>query len=450
MPTTQISCPNCRQQIIADIEQLFDVGEDPTAKQQLLSGAFNMAHCPHCGFQGNLSTPIVYHDPNEELLLTFVPPEVGLPRDEQERIIGRLINKIIDRLPQEKRKGYLLQPKANLSMQSLIERILVVDGITPEMIEAQQKRLQLLQQLVSTTDVEKRTGLFEQEKELIDGDFFNLLTRLLETARMSNDEESAKRLGSLRDELLEKTEFGHQIKEQTEEVQAAIKSLQEAGKEITREKLLEIVIDAPNDTRLSSLVSLVRSGMDYQFFQLLTERIDRGRGTGRKRLVDLRERLLEFTRQYDEEMEARVGEVRQLINGLLQAEDIGEATSQVLPVVDEIFVRVLNEEIEAVRGRGDLEKLGKLQEVMKLVEQVSAPPPEVALIQELLSAPDDQALRRLMEEYREEITPEFFGILSSIMTQVEQAGEDEELVGRLRALNRQVMRFSMEANLRGS
>lgn len=62
MPKTQINCPNCRQLIVADIEQLFDFSEDPSAKQILLSGAFNMARCPLCGFQGNLATPIVYHD----------------------------------------------------------------------------------------------------------------------------------------------------------------------------------------------------------------------------------------------------------------------------------------------------------------------------------------------------------------------------------------------------
>jgi len=143
MPKTQVSCPNCRQPVMADVEKLFDLHLDPSAKQRLLSGAFNIIQCQLCGYQGALATPIVYHDPEKELLLTFVPPELNLPRDEQERAIGGLINRVVDNLAQEKRKGYLFNPQATLTMQGLLERILEADGITREMLEAQQQRLRV-------------------------------------------------------------------------------------------------------------------------------------------------------------------------------------------------------------------------------------------------------------------------------------------------------------------
>jgi hypothetical protein len=56
----------------------------------------NVAVCPSCGFNGALSTPVVYHDAEKELLLTFVPPELALPRDEQEKLLGGLINQVVD------------------------------------------------------------------------------------------------------------------------------------------------------------------------------------------------------------------------------------------------------------------------------------------------------------------------------------------------------------------
>ncbi|MBK9207985.1 MAG: hypothetical protein IPL71_06670 [Anaerolineales bacterium] len=62
MPQTQISCPRCRQIIAANVEQLFDVTYEPAAKQRLLSGQSNHARCPHCGYDGRLATPVVYHD----------------------------------------------------------------------------------------------------------------------------------------------------------------------------------------------------------------------------------------------------------------------------------------------------------------------------------------------------------------------------------------------------
>ena len=449
MPNTQINCPNCRQQIVADIQQLFDVSEDPSAKQRLLSGVFNIAQCPHCGFQGNLATPIVYHDADKELLLTFVPPEIGLPRDEQERIIGNLINRVVDHLPQEKRKGYLLQPKANLTMQSLVETILEADGITKEMIEAQQKRLDLLQRMVEATTDDTRLELLKQDKDLVDADFFNLMSRLLEAARMSGDQESEQSLQSLQAFLLENTDIGQEIREQTEEVQAAIDSLREVDGELTREKLLDVVLDAPNDTRVEILVSLARPGMDYDFFRLLTDRIDRARGDGRKRLIELRELLLELTRKYDEEIEARALQVRELLDKLLEEENIDEAVTSILPVVDEIFLRVLNEEIEAARKKGDIEKSAQLQKISNVIEESRKPPAEVVLIEKLLNAPDDKTLRQLLEQHKQEITPEFIGVLSNLSLQMEQSDQNPELVERIKSLNKQVRRFSMEVNLRG-
>lgn len=450
MARTRINCPNCRQPILADVQQIFDVGVDPSSKQALLSGAYNLVQCPNCGYQGNLATPIVYHDPKKELLLTYIPPELGLPRDEQERLLGSLINQVFNHLPMEQRKGYLLRPKANLTMQSLVETILEADGITREMIQAQQQRLNLLNRLMMASSAEVRKEIIRQEENLVDADLLNLLTRLLGSALVSGDQEASQRMEEIQAELLEQTEFGRKIKEQSEEIQTAVRSLQKLGRNLTREKLLDLVIKAPTDVRLSALVSLARPAMDYVFFQLLSERIERAREKDRQPLMKLRERLLELTRQFDAQMEARANRSRQMLNDLLEAEDISEATLQNLPALDEFFVQELNDQLEAARKAGDLEKLGKLQKIMEVLQQASAPPPEVGLVEELLEAPDEQATRRLLEEHREQVTPEFLQILSGLVAQVEQQPDkDAELLRRLQAVNRQALRFSMEMNLRG-
>jgi hypothetical protein len=95
-----------------------------------------------------LATPIVFHDPAKELLLTYFPMELGLPQGEQERVLGRFINQVINRLPSEKRKAYLLQPQAALTMQGLVDRILQADGITREEVEAQRAKLRLFEILL--------------------------------------------------------------------------------------------------------------------------------------------------------------------------------------------------------------------------------------------------------------------------------------------------------------
>lgn len=446
MPKTQVSCPNCRQPVVAEINQLFDVNADPSAKTNLLSGSYNLLQCPYCGYQGNLASPIVYHDADKELLLTFVPPELGLPRNEQERLIGGLINQVISKLPQEKRKGYLLNPQSTLTMQGLIERVLEADGITREMIQAQQQRMSLLQRLASASDDSVRTEIARQEENLLDAEFFGLLNRLMEVSMMSGDRQSAQQLSELQKSLLPLSSYGREIQAQSREVEAAINDLQAAGKELTREKLLDLIINAPNETRLNALVSLARPGLDYAFFQLLSERIDRARGDGRKRLVDLRTSLLEMTQEIDRQMEAHRQQTRQLIEQILQSGDIPGTMSQALGAVDETFIQELQGMLDEARQQGDLEKSGKLQQIVDVLQQASAPP-ELGLVEEFLDAPDEQARRVFLESNDEAITPEFMELLANISMQV-QSGDDKEFASRVAEANRQALRYNMQRNLR--
>jgi hypothetical protein len=160
MPKTSVNCPNCRQPVVVEVQQLFDVSQDPLAKQKLLTNSV-IIQCPTCRYQGLIGVPIVYHDLDKELLLTFFPPDLNTPLNEQEKQIGPLITRIMDRLPNEKKKAYLLQPKSMLTYQSLIENILEADGITKEMIEGQQKRIGLIERLIQTNNKGERQGIIK-------------------------------------------------------------------------------------------------------------------------------------------------------------------------------------------------------------------------------------------------------------------------------------------------
>ena len=445
MPKMRINCPNCRQPIVADIEQVYDVGENPEAKQRLLSGAFNIIQCPHCGYQGNAATPILYHDPEKELLLTFVPPELGLPRDEQERVIGGLIKQVMDRLTPEQRKGYLLRPQSVLTLQGMVERILEGEGITHEMIQAQQQRLSLIQRLLTVSD-ESLPEVAKEEDEQIDAEFFTLLRRLVEASLMAGDRQSAEGLMELQKKLLPITTFGKEIQEQTQEIESAVADLQKEGEELDREKLLELVLKAPSETRVRAYVSLARPLMDYEFFQLLSERIDRARGEGRSRLAELRDQLLEMTRLVDEQVEARARQAHEQVETILNSDDISEAMAQNLGIVDEFFLQELNTVEQQARKEGDLDKIARIQKMVNVLQEASAEPPEVRFIEELLEVESDEERRGLLEEHSEEVTPEFLNTLSNLAAQVNET-ENQELAERLKGLNRMALRYSMEKNL---
>jgi len=187
---TQVRCPRCGTPLPARVEQVIDLAVDAGAKARLLSGSLNHVRCPSCGYDGMLATPIVLHDPAKELLLTYFPVELGLPKAEQERVLGRLINQVINRLPAEKRRAYLLQPQAVLTTQGLVDRILQADGITREEVEAQRAKLRLFEDLLRVPEDQMDRFVAEHDGEL-DEVFFQLATLAL---RNTPDERAQKAL----------------------------------------------------------------------------------------------------------------------------------------------------------------------------------------------------------------------------------------------------------------
>lgn len=332
MAKTSVPCPNCRQPVLIDLTRLFDLNSDPQAKDALLSGSANTFQCPNCHYQGVYPTPLVYHDPDKQLLLTYFPPELNTPITEQEKTIGPLIKKVMDDLPPEKRKAYLFKPQTMLTRQRLLETILEADGITPEMMKAQQEKLLLLQQLVNISP-ESLPVQISQNDEKIDEELFVLLSRLAQASAAAGDQQSVQALSNLQQALLQHSTVGKAAALQASETRAAINELQELSKAgITRENLLDLLVkNTESEIRLTTIASMARGGLDYTFFQTLTDKIDQTTGEEQTRLVTLREKLLTIVEAVDEAMKAQVEESQKLLQDILAAEDIAAATEEALP-----------------------------------------------------------------------------------------------------------------------
>ena len=451
MPQTQIACPQCRQMISANIEQLFDVTQDPQAKQRLLGGVSNMARCPHCGFQGRLATPVVYHDNDKELLLTFFPPELNVPLNEQEKTIGPIIKKVTESLPPEKRKGYLLKPVANLSYESMVKLILEKDGVTSEMLKEQQDRVGLVERLLQASSKDVRSEIIKQNEKLIDEQFFALFSRLAQSAAGSGQQQVAQAMVDLQNQLLDETDFGRQLKESVGELEAASKSLQEAGKGLTREKLLDIVLESPSDARLKAYVSLARGGMDYQFFQLLTEKIEKASGEEKSKFEAMREKLLEFTNEMDKQLEARYKQAQDLVEKILSEDDVVKAVEKNLQNITQDVVDIASQMLKQASDKNDYARMGKLQKMIEVLRQASTPP-EVEFIESLLDAPDDATLEKMLEENKEMVNDQLMEALIGLVAQVDQAAdqgnpEAKKLGEKLSKVYKLAMKFSMKNNL---
>jgi hypothetical protein len=446
MAKSQTMCPRCHQPVLVEMRQLFDLNSDPQAKQILLSGNFNIVQCPACGYQGTIPSPLVYHDAEKELLLTYFPPELGLPVNEQERLIGPVINQVVNALPMDKRKAYILRPQSMLTFQTLVEKILEGDGITKEMIDEQQKRVNLIQRLL-TTPPESVADVLKNEESLVDSNFFTILGRLVEASLAGGDQRSARALAAVQKAALEETEFGRQLKQQAEETQAAVKALQDASKEgLTREKLLDLITSASSLPQVDTLVSMARSGLDYSFFELLTNKINGSEGDEKKRLESLRDHLLELTKEIDRVMQEEIGQARALLDKILAAPDVEKATEESLDSMTELFIELIRQEMQSARQLNDMVRFEKLQKIAVILQRATTPP-ELQFLEMLMSIEKPEDRRKALEANSSFVTPELVTMLNTVITQSEQQGnQPPEALEELKTVYREVLKFSMELN----
>jgi hypothetical protein len=441
----QVKCPSCQAPIEAQVEQLLDVAQDPSAKSRLLSGNLNLVSCPVCGFSGQLSSPLVYHDPAHELLLTFIPVELAIPKDEQERMIGRLINQVTTSLPAEERKAYLLQPQAILTMQGLVERVLEADGISKEEIEAQRARMRLFEDFLRLPEENLETFIQEND-EAIDAGFLQLASLTLQA---TENEQARQAVGQRLERLLELSSFGQQLRVQEEALREAAESLSALGDQLTHDALLDMIIDAPSEQRVVALVNLTRPALDYTFFQKLTERIDAADTDEKERLKSLRSNILEITEQIDQVQEARASQASSLLNALIQADDLEQAVAEAMPAIDDLFLGILQANISAASEKGNQDALARLNSIQAIIERFAREslPEGIRLAQQLLDAESDEEVESLLREQSDQIDEQMLNALLSTAEKLAES-QNEDGAERLRDLYRRALKASMRAKMR--
>lgn len=442
---TQIQCPNCQNPIQAEVQQLVDVGEDPSAKARLLSGSLNRVRCPHCGYEGQLATPLVYHDPEKELLLTYVPAEVGLDRDEQEKIVGSQINRVVDRLPPEQRKAYLLQPKSVLTLQGLVEQVLQADGVTKEDLEQQREKMRLFEQLMRTSE-QGLDSFVQEHDEQLDESFFQLASLAIQ----SIPNERSQMAAADRLELaLQRSTIGKRIQAQQDELRKAAEEIRQLGEQVTRENLVDLLVEAKSDDRLVALVNLLRPAMDYAFFQMLSERLDAAEGEEKQRLESLRQRSLEITEKIDEAQQARMAQSAALLQSLIEAEDLDEALQSALPLIDDLFMGTLQANLAAAKERDDADMIQQLEEIDRRLRAMirESMPASLVLAQEVLEAEEEAEAKELIEASKQHVDDQFLSTLMAAASRLEQSGH-EEASARLRRLHKHALGLSMRNRMK--
>ncbi len=434
---TAIKCPKCGSPLAAEIQQVFDQTQDPNAKARVLRGDFNVIDCPTCHYRGALGTPLVYHEAEKELLLTFVPPELGMTNLEQEQALGRLTQLVVSALPVERRKAYLLRPQSFLTFQGFAERILEADGITKEMLETQRARSRLAQTLMATDPAQLDTVVKQNDKE-IDSTVFQLVSLFLESAQAQGDTANAERAAAVRDRILALTGFGTRIRQQTEALEAAAKDLQALGTNPTLDKLVALFTAAPSLDKVAGLTALAWQVMDYAFFQALTQHVDRADPADKERLSAIRDLALRESQRLRGAAQAEVRRSADLLQYFIQATDLPAAIQERLPEVDESFFAILEANVEAAQKSNRSDIVTRLESVHRQVMEAleKTVPPEVRLVRDLLNTADDAAAEAMLRARSADITEALLEAMQSMERDLRAAGQEQPAV-RLAAIRAQ-------------
>lgn len=429
----QIQCPNCGTPYQVPLLSIIDVGQHPELRQAFLAGAINLAVCPKCRQGGVIDVPLLYHDPAAEFLALYFPPHANITEMERHKIAGEMTQALLRNIPTEQRKGYLFNPRQFMNRQGLMDAILGTMGISQEELDRQRKKLDLLDKLAVMADDPKGLAMMiKGQDELLDYEFFLLLSHVLEQRAAIGDEASVNKLVSLREKLMEMTAWGKKAARQ----QAAIESL---GEVKTADEFLEKMISAEPDV-IDAMAVAARPMLDYSFFQRLTERIEASSGAERERLTQTRERLLKITQQMDAAARAALQEAAGLLKKILSADNPRQAVREHLQQIDETFLAVLEANIQQAERTGATIVLEQLQTVADELDAImeEAQPPEVRLINALLSAPYPEGCRALLKERQNEITPEFLEFMGQLADTLAERGDDET-AKRVRDIQAQAM-----------
>ena len=427
----QISCPQCSSPVTANIIQVIDVDQHPQLKQMIIQGALNTAQCQNCGWSGQVASPLVYHDSAHDLLINFVPMELNIPYAEQEQLMGQMVRAVVDGIPQEKRRSYLLQPQQIMRWQTFIETVLETEGITKEMIARQREQSELIQKLMAA-DMDVVEYLFNENKALLDDEAVISMIQngVQQLSQAPGQTETLIRLSNLQAFLMTNTEAGKRMEERQLALHALQMEAKAAGGVTPQSLASHVVKNMDNDGVIDALIQAV-GGLNYEFFSALTAQIDDAAKSGESaavtRLTEVRTRLLKIYDAMREESAKMMQDARDTINRIVASPDKRQALQENGDKVDEMFVQLLDQELEQARAKGDLERSMALVEIKKIISELidQANPPHMRLLTDMVRASSPVEMTQMLDAAGDLVNPELMAALDQLMVELPEEIPDD-------------------------
>ena len=438
----QVTCPSCGSSYTAAVFTIVDLGANPELKGLLLAGQINTAVCNSCGAGGPLSVPLMVHEPEHEFLGVVVPGQARMDDMQTQKMIGEMSQALMAKLPSDQRKGYMFQAQQYFEWDSLIEKLWGFEGVTPEMLRRRREQSELISSLVRLgSDENAMKMVVDRNKGLIDSSFFVLLGQVINAVAAEGQTEQQEALIGLRSALLESTEAGQELKALEERVQEALSKI---GPNTTREELLSQLLDfwtegENGEAVATAVLNAAAAITDYQFLLGLADRLENTADPEeRSALIAIRERVVEIGEQRSQSQQAAAQQVQAVLQEVLQASDTDAALKENAEHLNEMFLAVLASNIrqaEQNKAAFAAQRLRTIYEkaVAILEEQM---PPEMRLLNRLLSAPDEGTMRRLLQDHRSDLSPDFVEAMRGLEERFSREG-NSALASRVRSIRGQ-------------
>ncbi|MCX6014997.1 MAG: CpXC domain-containing protein [Chloroflexales bacterium] len=419
----QVACPSCQTPMRVAIVNIIDAEAQPHLKSQLLGGRLNASNCTKCGSPVILAAPLIYHDGSKQFCFVHIPQQLlaSAKGVELERFVGSATNLLMNELPPDAPKGYLLAPKRFLTMQTLVEAVFEGDGVSKEMLEAQRKRVDIMSQLLdamSQGEAALNTALQANQAD-IDDEFTKTLEAFVEASRMSGDPEGIAQLSAL---------------------QSKIAQFAGGAATFAYETLITQLLAAGDEASVTQLITANQEIIDYTFFDIVTNRINDATTDGAESLASqltaMRDQVIEIFQQLQADLEASYMQAGVVLDAVFDSEDLVAALNAHLPLLNETFDVLVDGQRTMAERAGDMAAAERLQTIAELTIQVKADAlsPEDRVVQALITA--ENATRYIRENISE--------ITSGVVKRLNEMTDDYTTKGKTEEAER-VKRIAREA-----
>jgi flagellar basal body-associated protein FliL len=429
-----IRCANCGMPVAINVHNIIDAKAQPELKSMLLHDQLNTAVCSQCGHLNRVASPLLYHDAEHEMLVAWVPMELGTGQQDTEKVVGDLMNQLMANVPKEQFKAYMFNPRRALTLQGIIDQIIEADGLDPEAFAKQKARVQLLQTMLTTTSESALTQLIADNDDAIDMDFFQSLTVTAEQAQAQGRQDIFQKLLVIQQFLLENSTLGKDLLERQNAQEGIIRAVAERvealGEQATRADFFTLALElADDEMQLQALVGLVRPAFDYQFFEEVTQKIEATEGEERTKMEQVRDSLLQYSQSIDAQAQQTLQAASQFLQVLVNTDNIDEVIANNAERIDDDFMNVLVANIQEANKHQNVELSQRLQHIYSHVVSYlqSQMPPEMQFINELLGIQDDNEIKQRVDERAVDVTENMPTLLNEVQKILESRGQAQAL-----------------------